>query len=707
MKNKKEYCHITRTPRRGNVKTVICLMVLFLFVPLLRGEKAVIPGDVNRVCDYTNFFYNFPAEDFIYYLNERLLFTDKPDGKILGSGIRNKLLSVVRWHSIIKKSLRRFKQDQNKTIAIHAADPAGFMQITVILNMLGLNIEKTPEETYRVTHSPDTGFSNYFRFTQLDTRTIENQLNKAHYFYFKLTESNVPIPWDYMFLSTVTGKKVSPDSFFETMLKDEQFSLFLGVLYRLSDKEIDYIGGLIPTEPFGAWKEIYKDKQFLMGMFILSDALRVVRDSVTGKGRWALPGGDEAGAFWGRLAGKDPVEFPFEFLRAAATKDDGKLNYLYLFSYFLPRETQISLFTGPNAPKMQDLYDAVSLTDKEKLKDSQFPGLRDTGIYTLLYALHMQDNGFQLPNGTAPWLKAMKIEDENRPQEEETGAKQTTIETLKETYQSYAPSAKQKRMVLRRERAGFYTTIYGGAEFLDGGDFDKMIDIDEPLYANLDNPSPTHTFPIFRSVGIEAGYNFGRFAVGLEGGSIFKHFNIEDPANYLQPSTGRTKHRLSALTLLANVHYAIINSPFVNVNIFVGCGAFFGKYTHFAEYSLLDTPISRIIDEKSTQTALGFQGGVSLDYFILKKMAIFVEGRYRKVDFSRMIGKGNSIYHGYTYSQRLDYEGGLYYDTVAAPELPGLVGFTLAHFPNTISTISRARMGLDGFALTMGVKFYF
>jgi hypothetical protein len=707
MKNKKEYCLITPPSQQRKIRSAAFLVLLVLFVPLLKGETAVIPGDINRICDYTNFFYNFPAEDFFYYLNERLLFTDKPDGKILGSGIRNKLLGVIRWHNIIKKSLRRFKQDKNKTIAIHAADPTGIKQITIILNMLGLSIETTPEGTFRVTHNPDTGFSNYFRFMQLDTRTIENQLNKAQYFYFKLSESEVPVPWDYTFLSEVTGKKVNAASFFETMLRDEQFSLFLGVLYRLSDEEIDYIGGLIPVETFGGWKEIYKDKRFLMGMFILSDALRLIHDDIDSRSRWDLPGGNDAGAFWTKMAGKDAVESPFEFLRSVATKDDGKLNYFYLFSYFLPRENQMALFSGANASKMQEMYDAISLTDKEKLKDSQFPGLRDTGLYTILYALHMKDNEILLPNGTAIWMNAMKIKDENNPQKEETETKETMLETLKATFPTYAPSDKRKRRMLRSVRTGFYTAFYGGAEFLNGGDFDRMIDINEPFYANLDNPSLTHTVPFFRSFGIETGYNLGRFALGIETGYIFKHFNIDDPANFFQPSTGWSKYRLSALTLLANVHYTVAESSLVNLNIFAGGGLFFGKYSHSLEYSLLDTPIFQVSDERATQTAFGFQGGASLDFFLAKKIALFIEGRYRWVDLSRLAGKGNSIYKSYAFYQRKDYGGGLYFDTAPVPEFPGLAGFTLTRFPHSLTTISRARMGLDGFALTMGIKFYF
>lgn len=47
--------------------------------------------------------------------------------------------------------------------------------------------------------------------------------------------------WDYGFLRQVTGLELNADSFFEILLKDEKFSLLLGALYRLTDREIDYI----------------------------------------------------------------------------------------------------------------------------------------------------------------------------------------------------------------------------------------------------------------------------------------------------------------------------------------------------------------------------------------------------------------------------------------------------------------------------------
>lgn len=697
---------------RGLKIGISILAALICFTFLLKGEEtAVIPGDVDRICAYTNFFYNFPAEDFLYYLNERFLFTDKPDGKLLGSGTRNRLLRIVRWHNVIKKSLTRYKRDKNKMIAINVTEPRGYNEAFVILKMLGLNLTKTLEGKYCVTRSPGSGFSNYFRFTLLKIKTIENQLNKAQYFYFKLRESEVQVPWDYAFLRKVTGKKIDSSNFFEAMLKDEQFSLLLGVLYRLSDKEIDYISSLGQNKPIGPWAQIYGDKTFLMGMFVLSDALRVMRDSVDGKGYWLLPGGEPAAPFWSALAEKDARTSPFEFLRSLAVKDGGKLNYLYLFSYFLPPETQKILFTGPNSQKMEKLYYRVSLTDSETLKETQFPRLRETGIFTFLYSLQLKGNDFFLPHGVNHWLKAMKMEEKvaDKTPEGESKEKKIDVQALKETYQTYAPSSKRKKEALNRERAGVYLKLIGGAEFLNAGDFDTMIETNEAVYANLDNPSPTATSSFYRTLGLELGYGFGNMSAGLEVSKIFNHFNVTDPYNFLEPSSGDYKHRFSALAVLGNLYYKVFNTSFVGVQIFGGGGFYFGNYSKTLAYRLIHTFSDETLEESSNQLSLGYHLGLSFDFYISKKLAFFVEGRYRDVAFNKMEGEGNYIYHGSIYVQRRSYTGELYFDPEMTTDTSGLATFILSQgsrYPVSEPGARPAKLSMKGFALTLGAKFY-
>lgn len=407
------------------VLITVCITLIVLsgiFSPLYgetpgTGETvntALIPGDITQIGSYTDFFYNYPADDFFYHLNDRLLFTDKPDGTLLSSGIRNKLMKIVRWHKIIKRSLDRFRtKDTGKTgmITLNVSDPDGFLKAGVLMNLLGLRLEKTPEGNYRVMPDPTTGVTNYFGFAMLNLRTLENQLNKTNLFHFKLAESEVPVPWDFGFLSEVTGLNVNRENFFEYLLKDETFSLFLGVLFRLSHKEIDYIGGLVTSPPLGAWKQVYRDRQFLMGMFILSGALRVNDVNDVNDAGLLLPGGTAAEPFWTHLSGKDPHTAPLAFLHSLATKDDGKLNYLYLFSYFLPAGHRDALFTGGNAKKMVNFYGEVTLKDDEKIQPGRFPRLGDVNPFTFLYSLRMDGSRFNFPTGPDAWLQTLRDKD--------------------------------------------------------------------------------------------------------------------------------------------------------------------------------------------------------------------------------------------------------------------------------------------------------
>ena len=720
MKNMKAY-----------VLSAVLSFFIFIFPFVLEGETAVIPGDIDHVCAYTNFFYNFPAEDFFYYLNERCLFTEKPDGKLLGSGMRSKLLRIIRWHNVIKKSLRRYKLDKNKIVAINVAEPRGYKQAAVILNMLGLNLGKTPEGKYSVTRTPGSGFSDYFRFTLLKIKTIENQMNRAGYFYFKLQESNLPVPWDFGFLREVTGLKIDSANFFETLLKDEQFSLFLGVLYRLSDKEIDYIGGLVPgptAQSLEAWKQVYRDKKFLMGMFILSDALRVESDGVDGKGQWALPGGNDAAAFWNALAETETRTSPFEFLRSLALKDDGKLNYFYLFSYFLPPETQTALFTGPDAQKTRELYQRISLSDKEKLKDNEFPRLRDTGIYTFLYALQLKDHRFHLPHGVDRWLKAMNMEVEsegNVSRDEAPEKKERTIEILTKEYADLAPTAMQKKAAMGSKRIGVYLRLGGGLEFLDSGDFDTMMETNERVYANLENPSPTKASSNFRFMGGELGYNFGKFSLGLEIGNIQKKFNVDVPLNYLgmEQSVGFDNHRFSAFSVLVNLHYRLLDTARVNMYIAGGGGLYKGTYKRHGEYEAstihyeenyaYTDSIGEVLKETGKQTAFGFHLGASMEFFILKKMALWVDGRYRFVDFNNMKGDGYLLHRSFfnfigNYYKR-EYSGDFNFDPEIGTGLQGRSEFFVGdrRYPDGEEGLRKALLSMKGFALSLGLKWYF
>ncbi len=675
---------------------LVLLMCLFAFpLPGDTGEKAVIPGSVDQICLHTNFFYNYPSEDFFYHLNERLLFTEKPDGKIQDTGLRNKLLRIIRWHKVIKRSLQRIRESKSNLLVLHVADREGYQKAAVVLNFLGLRLQKTPEGKFRVSQKAAAGLTNYYRFSQLDTDAVTRQMNKTNYFYFKLQESEVPVPWDYRFLREVTDLDIDARSFFEVLLKNEHFSLLLGVLYRLPDREIDFISNLAAMPRFGAWKQIYNDKKFLMGMFLLSLALRLNAD-----GQWALPGGEPARAFWCQLAERDYKTNPLEFLYQLATKDQGKLNYFYLFSTFLSPETQEALFVGTNAQKMQEVYRLISLSDNEKLNESQIPRLEASNFYTLLYALRIgeQDNRLYFPPGADRWLKVIPSPGTPAP----TLGKEKIPEPIKKMeIESVVKSAEELKGPLARAKRSFnrglYLKINGGTSFLNGGDFNHLVRTHKRHNQGL---AKTTVLPFFIGFAGELGYDFKKIAVGIEVGNISRHFSA-----FLEDETfiGDWDRTFSAVPVLLNVYFKLSRSPSLNLYLNGGGGVYFGKYRETWNWRYrVQANRHQEGSEQSTGTCFGFHLGGGLEFNVSKRIFFFAQVRLRAARFDDMYGEGIYLVQEPGELETFAYEGDLYYLKSIQNGLTDL--FPGTEYDKNLHSGEKALLQMSGLTFTLGIK---
>jgi hypothetical protein len=164
----------------------------------------------------------------------------------------------------------------------------------------------------------------------------------------------------------------------------------------------------------GAWKRLYgagpedKNKNLLMGMFVLSSAFRVKA------GQLDVPGGDAGAAFWSSLVGKDCRQEPLDFIVNLATRGEGKLNYLFTFAYFLPPPAHKIALCHFDADRMAEVCNLIALTDEEKLTDSRFPRLRSFNFFSLLYALREKGGAFDFPYGISAWFEAVKHENADR-----------------------------------------------------------------------------------------------------------------------------------------------------------------------------------------------------------------------------------------------------------------------------------------------------
>ncbi|MCK4836816.1 MAG: hypothetical protein KAT17_09270, partial [Candidatus Aminicenantes bacterium] len=240
-------------------KIITIMIFLILFTQTVTGETVIIPETINHISYYTDFFYNLPDHDFIYYLNDRLLYSDPPNEKLFDNGIRMKLLRVTYIQKKLKELIRTNEKDGKPHLTVNLGNKNGIKMATRIMGYLGLEMRKEKNDQYKIMIDASTGIIDYYRFSRLDIGRLERQINKTHRFYFRIKENYLQIPWTFKFLQGITGLNINPHSFFETMLKNERFSLLLSILYRLSEQEIDYISSLLPNHQ--AWKQIYKNKK--------------------------------------------------------------------------------------------------------------------------------------------------------------------------------------------------------------------------------------------------------------------------------------------------------------------------------------------------------------------------------------------------------------------------------------------------------------
>lgn len=454
-------------PILGMVLLLVMGFAVFTGSPLY-GDKVLIPGDVSRICYYSNFFYNFPNEDFIYYLNDRLLFFEKPEEKIMMNGIRHRLLQVLAWHEAIHNYVQLHSQEGKASVVFNLQDSSQYKKASKLILLLGYKLEENDKKQHYLTPINAPGVPDYMKFSLIRPETLEQQMNKTQYLTFHLKESDVPISGNLSmsFLREVTGIQLNSLNFFRTMLKNERFSLLLSVLFRLSGREIQFIDRLST----GAWKEIYNNKKFLMGLYVLSSALRVEKqgDALVLK----LPGGDAARDFWTHLAGADLNAAPFDFLRNLVTKDNGKLNYLYVFSYFLTEDVRKALFYDYDAARMSTVYQLIKLTDGEKLSESAFPALSEWNYFTMMYALKAKDGKLLFPQGVKAWYNVVVPHGEYRY--EESSGVPVTANSVIEQLLMKSPPGNGKKVTPIRTFMALYTKFCSRPELLGNGTLAKL-----------------------------------------------------------------------------------------------------------------------------------------------------------------------------------------------------------------------------------------
>ncbi|MCP4215333.1 MAG: hypothetical protein GY765_11795, partial [bacterium] len=417
------------------------LWFVILLVQLLPAATATItvPGVSENLNSYLKGADVKAHDNCIYNLNELLLFEKLPTvgetkealfklylrklnrvNKITLHDVRRQhvidlnqsftysLRSIFTHHSAIKDFLTRAASDPYAPVRFSLTKPAELQGAKYLLKLLGLTLFRSSTGEYGLhdaSSPPNYENNRYYKITNIVWLRLQRALNKTGHLEFQLKEDKAELPESLEFFSTVTALPLTADNFLETLSQNRQLQLLLGMIYRLGKNEIAYISQLEPD--LTAWKRIYHNGAFLSGMFFLSHSLRVE------EGRIQLPGGGAAGAVWDTLAGTPHHPPSLDFLAQVATLDDGKLNYLYTFSFFLPTESRNALFNTNDPQRALALYRLVSLGRKEKLENLTLPSLHDQGFFTLMYALQTRDGKFFFPGGIAAWTKAVGAKENN------------------------------------------------------------------------------------------------------------------------------------------------------------------------------------------------------------------------------------------------------------------------------------------------------
>jgi len=413
---------------------LICVLSLLIWEIPLSGAEVELPGSLLKFVSYLK-SYEATEKNLIYHLNEILLFHQLPSleeiRKRYYSGVtklreRNfyrkqaqlayrialpmafpyRIRRIMTAHREMKEMLRNLGKTPDQKVTYNLRNPQEFLTAEALLKAAGLILSVDNQKNYRVVETyshPEYDANHYYQMLGLDTWKLERQLNRSHRLELEIQKFTVHIPWEYDFLSAITGLDLTVENFAEAITSEPRLKLLLGILFRLSDREIDYISGMAPG--MDAWKKIYGSERFLCGMFILSHALRV-KD-----GRILYPGAPDplAKQFWQRAAGIDMEQYPLQFLEELATKDDGKLNYFFTFAFFLPKKSQQAVLFNFDLQKFQEIYPLVKLDKQEKIRGLEIPELQNQGFFTLIYALETGSAKILFPGGTAAWARALGL----------------------------------------------------------------------------------------------------------------------------------------------------------------------------------------------------------------------------------------------------------------------------------------------------------
>jgi hypothetical protein len=204
-----------------------------------------------------------------------------------------------------------------------------------------------------------------------------------------------------------------------------------------------------------------------------------------------------------------------------------------------------------------------------------------------------------------------------------------------------------------------------------------------------------------------------RFGIGI-GGGYFRHLK-ESSVSYASGSMSvaeTVKPDAAVIPITLNLHYALPLASKLRLDIKGGAGYYLAtwNWTYRMDLSLLGYAGNETYAFKATRGAVGFQGGLSLDWELAPHFALFmgVTGRYAVVD--NFLGSWTDVGDGdfWQFSDSGTDHYAWYYDWTVGSKTYGQLVFQPGQpSGSTTSNARTAKLDLSGVTATFGIRIGF
>jgi len=188
-----------------------------------------------------------------------------------------------------------------------------------------------------------------------------------------------------------------------------------------------------------------------------------------------------------------------------------------------------------------------------------------------------------------------------------------------------------------------FLSIAGEINFLDDGDFGRMVTASGGYYGSLHDPASGREVsleegPAYRGIEVEIGIQAGRYGVGIGVGSLRRAFSLTYAQ--LDPADGTGEHlswerRFSATPLMIYNHFDIWRGGMLSLRIDIGGGVYLARYRddRLETTQGVSSVQTKTITTEADRNLIGLHLGACLEIHLGRTFTLFAEVMGRWVDF--------------------------------------------------------------------------